>query len=163
MTTLRPSSLRDRVRGSRKVLAKELAAFGVVGALAFVIDFGVFTALTDIGSVKANIVSTAVSTTFAYIGNRYFSFSHRARTGLGRETAYFFGINLVTLAFSSLMLALFVYGFGFDHTSTVILVVKLVSIGLGTVFRFWAYKRFVFLHPDNVHAENVDLDAELAE
>ncbi len=163
MTSLRPSSLRDRLQGSARVLAKELSAFGVIGALAFVIDFGVFTWLTPIGSVKANIVSTIASTTFAYFGNRHLSFSHRARTGLGREAAYFFGINLITLAFSSLMLAVFVYGAGFEHTSTAILVVKLVSIGLGTVFRFWAYKRFVFLHPDRVHAKDVDLTAELSE
>lgn len=163
MTTLRPSSLRDRLRGSARILAKELAAFGFIGAIAFVIDLGVFAWLTPIGSVKANIVSTLCSTTFAYFGNRHLSFSHRARTGLGREAAYFFGINLVTLAFSSAMLAIFVYGAGFDHTSTGILVVKLVSIGVGTVFRFWAYKRFVFLHPDRVHAKDIDLDEELAE
>jgi hypothetical protein len=31
------------------------------------------------------------------------------------------------------------------------------------VFRFWAYKRFVFLHPDRVNAHGVELQAELAE
>jgi hypothetical protein len=41
--------------------------------------------------------------------------------------------------------------------------VNLMTIALGTVFRFWAYKRFVFLHPDRVHAKNVNLDEELAE
>ena len=39
----------------------------------------------------------------------------------------------------------------------------MATIGLGTLFRFWAYKRFVFLHPDRVHAADVDLDEELAE
>ena len=39
----------------------------------------------------------------------------------------------------------------------------MVSIGRRHVFRFWAYKRFVFLHPDKVHAKHVDLDVELAE
>ena len=41
--------------------------------------------------------------------------------------------------------------------------VNIVTIGLGTIFRFWAYKRFVFLHPDRVHVHDVDLDEELAE
>ena len=42
-------------------------------------------------------------------------------------------------------------------------VVNFLTIGLGTLIRFWAYKRFVFLHPDRVHARNLDLELELAE
>jgi hypothetical protein len=41
--------------------------------------------------------------------------------------------------------------------------VNVATIGIGTLFRFWAYKRFVFLHPDRVHQHNVDLQEELAE
>lgn len=163
MTSLRPSSIRERLRGSARILIKELTAFGFIGAIAFAIDFGVFTWLTPIGSVKANIVSTVCSTTFAYFGNRHLSFSHRARTGLGREAAFFFTINLITLAFSTLTLALFVYGIGFAHTGIGVQLVKLGTIAVGTVFRFWSYKRFVFLHPDRVNAKHVDLDKELAE
>jgi len=163
MTTLRPSHLRGYLRTSWRILLKELTAFGVVGAMAFVIDLGIFTWLTPHGALKAKLVSTIVSTTFAYFGNRQWSFSHRARTTISRETTFFFGINLVTLIFSELLIGLFVYGFGFDHKSFVIAVVNVVSIGLGTIFRFWAYKRFVFLHPENVHARNVDLESELSE
>jgi hypothetical protein len=43
-------------------------------------------------------------------------------------------------------------------------VVNLGTIALGTVFRFDAYKRFVFLHPDKVHSvTDQELDDELAE
>lgn len=173
MTTLRPAhvrdrvldKLRDRVQGSLRILVKELSAFGVIGALAFVIDLTLFTWLAAWwhAALKAKIVSTVLSTTFAYFGNRYLSFSHRARTGLARETAYFFAINGLTLAFSLLVLALFVYPLGFGHAGGVIFAVNIVTIGLGTVFRFWAYKRFVFLHPDKVHADNPNLEKELAE
>jgi putative flippase GtrA len=162
MTALRPS-LRDYLRTSWRLLLKEVAAFGLIGAMAFVIDVGLFTWLAPHGALKAKAVSTAVSTTFAYFGNRHLSFSHRARTSIGRETSFFFGINLVTLIFSELVLALFVYGFHYGHASTMVLVVNLATIGIGTLFRFWAYKRFVFLHPDRVNVPNVDLDEELAE
>jgi hypothetical protein len=37
-------------------------------------------------------------------------------------------------------------------------VVNLFTIGLGTIFRFWAYKRFVFRHPDRVAAGLPDRD-----
>jgi putative flippase GtrA len=163
MTTLRPPSLREYLRSSWRVLLKELAAFGVVGALAFALDIGIFTWLSSHGALKAKAVSTAVSTTFAYFGNRHLSFSHRARTSIGRETTFFFGINLVTLIFSELIIALFVYPLHNAHTSAVVFMVNLVTIALGTIFRFWAYKRFVFLHPDKVHARDIDLDEELAE
>src|SRR6185437_7385663 len=115
------------------------------------------------GWLKAKLVSTIVATLFAYFGNRHLSFSHRARTSLGRETSFFFGINLVTLVFSELTIALFVYGFGYGHTSTMVFAVNVATIGLGTVFRFWAYKRFVFLNPEKVHSPDADLDVELAE
>jgi putative flippase GtrA len=163
MTALRPSSLRQYLRVSWRILLKELAAFGVIGVLAFVIDIGVFTWLAPHGALKAKAVSTALSTTFAYFGNRHLSFSHRARTSIGRETSFFFGINLVTLVFSEAVIALFVYGLGYGHGSRMVFAVNVVTIGVGALFRFWAYKRFVFLHPDRAHARNIDLDEELAE
>jgi putative flippase GtrA len=157
--------LRTYLRDSWRVLLKEISAFGAVGIFALMIDVGVFTWLAPHGAIKAKLVSTILSTTFAYIGNRYLSFSHRARTSLARETAFFFGINFITLVFSEGVLALFVYGLDYAHGSTTIFFVNLGTIAIGTLFRFWAYKRFVFLHPDRVHmhAHGKELDAELAE
>jgi putative flippase GtrA len=164
MTTSPPvARLRHYLRNSWRVLLKELSAFGLIGVVAFAIDLGVFTWLAPDGALKAKCISTVLATIFAYIGNRYLSFSHRARTSLGRETAFFFGINLITLAFSELCIALFVYPLKYDHGSRTVAIVNLVTIALGTMFRFWAYKRFVFLHPDRVHSANIDLDEELAE
>src|SRR4051812_10202733 len=163
MTSLRRTGLGEHLRSSWRILLKEVSAFGVVGGLAFVIDIGLFALLAPYGALKAKAVSTIASTTFAYFGNRHWSFSHRARTSIGRETSYFFGINMVTLIFSELAIALFVYGFDYGHTSTMVFVVNVATIGLGTIFRFWAYKRFVFLHPDRVHAPDAALDVELAE
>jgi putative flippase GtrA len=163
MVALRPATLGEYIRSSWRILLKELAAFGVIGALAFALDIGIFTWLAPHGALKAKAISTAVSTTFAYFGNRHLSFSHRARTSIGRETSFFFGINLVTLIVSELVIALFVYGFQYGHASGMVFVVNLVTIGLGTIFRFWAYKRFVFLHPDRVHSHDIDVAEELTE
>jgi putative flippase GtrA len=159
----RLSSLREHVRSSWRILLKEITAFGVIGLAALAIDLGLFAWLSPQGALKAKAVSTIVATTFAYFGNRHLSFSHRARSSLGRETSFFFGINLITLVFSELLIALFVYPLHYEHGSLTVFVVNVVTIGIGTVFRFWAYKRFVFQHPDRVHSRNVDLDVELAE
>jgi putative flippase GtrA len=167
MLTTPPShaSLRDRVRVSWRILLKEVTAFGVVGAGGFAIDIGLFNLLLHhgVGVLTAKCVSTVVATAFTYVGNRHLSFSHRARTGLGRETSFFFGINLIALVMSELVLALFAYPLHYKDDHLVMNVVNLFTIAFGTAFRFWAYKRFVFLHPDKVHARNIDLDEELAE
>ena len=163
--SVRARSLQDYLRGSWRILLKEVSAFGVVGAVAFVIDIGIFNLLLgqDFGVLTAKAFSTLVSTTIAYIGNRHVSFSHRARTGLARETTFFFGINLVTLVGSELILAFFAYPLHDKYDHFAMNMVNLGTIALGTLFRFWAYKRFVFLHPDRVRSADVDLDEELVE
>jgi putative flippase GtrA len=163
MTALHPSTLREYLRNSWRILLKEVTAFGFVGGIALIIDVGIFTWLAPHGALKAKAASTVVATTFAYFGNRHLSFSHRARTGLARETSFFFAINLITLIFSELIIALFVYPLNYGHGSRTVFFVNLGTIVLGTIFRFWSYKRFVFLHPDRVHQHEIDLDQELAE
>ena len=163
MALLAVSELREYLRNSWRILLKEVAAFGAVGFVSLIIDLGIYNLLAPHGWLKAKFVSTIVATLFAYFGNRYLSFSHRARRSLGRETSFFFGINLVVLILSELILALFAYPLNQRHDHVVMNAVNLVTIALGTAFRFWAYKRFVFLHPDRVHAHSADLEAELAE
>lgn len=160
------SSLIEHIRGSWRILVKEIAAFGVVGALGFVIDislFNIFWHMLD-SPVIAKAISTTVATVVTYVGNRYLSFSHRARTKLGREAGFFFVINLIALVASLIILWVFSHPLGYKDDKFVLNVVNLFTIGLGTVFRFWAYKRFVFLHPDRVAAglpddDPVDYDA----
>src|SRR3978361_2046294 len=141
------SSLIDYVRGSWRILVKEIAAFGVVGAVGFVVDLALF-----------NFFFPAVPTVITYFGNRHVSFSHRARSKLGREAGYFFLINLIALVVALVIIGIFSYPLHYKHHVLVMNVVNLFTIGLGTIFRFWAYKRFVFLHPDRVAAGLPDRD-----
>ncbi len=156
------SSLVDHIRGSWRILVKEIAAFGVVGAIGLVVDIGLFNLFlhTAHSAVIAKTISTIVATVVTYVGNRYLSFSHRARTNLGREAGFFFVINLIALVVSLVVLWLFSHPFGFSDDKFVLNVVNLFTIGLGTIFRFWAYKRFVFLHPDRVAAGLPDDDPD---
>lgn len=156
-------SLREHVRSSWRILLKEVTAFGLVGAVGFAIDVGLFNVFFNEGQVVAKIISTSAATAVTYVGNRYFSFSHRARTGIGRETSIFLGINIITLVFSLLVIGFFEYPLHLKHHFVAMNVVNFGTIVIGTMFRFWSYKRFVFLHPDKVHAKDVDLDVELAE
>jgi putative flippase GtrA len=148
------TSLLDHIRGSWRILVKEVVAFGIVGFIALGIDLGIYNLMLShhIGVLTAKTVSTVVATTFAYFGNLYFSFSHRARTTLGRETSFFFAINVIALLGGLLILAFFAYPLHLKYDHLAMNIVNLFTIVLGTLFRFWAYKRFVFLHPDRVAA-----------
>ncbi|MCW2494277.1 GtrA family protein [Jatrophihabitans sp.] len=163
--TIPPTSLWHRLSSSGRILWKEVGAFGLIGVLGLAIDLGIFGWLAPHGALKAKCISTLVAMVFSYLGNRYFSFSHRARSSIARETSFFFLINLIVLVVSELIIALFVYPLHYSHGSGVVFWVNFLTIGLGTIFRFWSYKRFVFLHPDKVHdpVESIDLDAELSE
>jgi len=157
------TTLRDHLRSSWRILLKEVTAFGAIGLVSLAIDLSLYNLLSPYGWLKAKCVATIVATIFAYFGNRHLSFSHRARTSVGRETSFFFAINMVALVISELVLALFAYPLNQRNDHVVMNVVNLATIGLATIFRFWSYKRFVFLHPDRVHVPAIDLDVELVE
>ena len=137
----------ESVRGAMDVIYREMVKFGVVGALAFVIDLGLAnllwqTVLSD-KVTTAKIISGAVATLFAWVGNRQWTFRHRRSRPAHHEVALFFFVNLIALGISAATLFLSHYGLGFttilaDNVATI------VGIGIGTIFRFWAYRRFVF-------------------
>jgi putative flippase GtrA len=135
-----------------QVLVHELAKFGIVGAVCYAIDFGLYNVchvLLDLGPLTSKVISTVVAATCAYVGNRHWSFRHRARSGVGREYTLFFVLNAIGLA-----IALACLGFGYyvlDQRSALASNIwgNLVGTGLGTIFRFWAYKKWVFLHPED--------------
>ena len=127
-------------------MLKELSAFGVVGGVCFLIDVGLFQVLyahLGAGAVTAKFVSTVVSMTVAYIGHRYWSFSHRARTGVRREYVLFAVINGATLVLGLGIVALVRYPLGQDG-ALVLQVANLASIFLGTLIRYFSYRRWVF-------------------
>ena len=134
-------------RGAIDVLYREMIKFGVIGAVAFVIDLGLanilwHTVLQD-RVTTAKIISGAVATLFAWVGNRQWTFRHRVNRRVHHEVALFFAVNLVALGISAVVLAFSHYGLGFTSTLADN-VATIIGIGLGTLFRFWAYRRIVF-------------------
>lgn len=143
-------------------LVRELAKFGSVGAMAFVITIGTANALQfglHLGPLKSNAVATVVATTFAYLANRYWTFRHRDRSGMGREYVLFFALNGVGLVITNLVIGFTHYGLGLDdpvaYNASLIL-----GTGIATLFRFWSYKKWVFLP---VQAPPVDPPSGLPE
>lgn len=142
----------SRLRATWRLLAKELGAFGVVGAACFLLDVGLFHvlyAVAGLDAVLAKLLATLVSMTAAYVGHRYWSFSHRARTGLRREYLLFAAVNGATLCLGLAIVALVRYPLGQD-SALVLQAANIASICLGTVIRYLSYRTWVFPahHPD---------------
>ncbi|WP_073259205.1 GtrA family protein [Cryptosporangium aurantiacum] len=136
-------TLLAKLRAGREGLLRQLASFGVIGALNFVVDTVIFNALFVIGPVKAQIVATVVATTLSYFLNRHWTFRKHERSGLRREYTLFFLLNGVGLAITAAIVGVAKYGFDL-HDQLALNVVRLFAIGVATLFRFWSYKRWVF-------------------
>jgi len=133
----------------------EVAKFGIVGLCAFVIDVGLFNVLLYGGvltdrPITAKIVSVVVATTFAYFANRYWTFRSRGHTSLGREYLLFFLLNGIAMAISVSCLWFSHYVMGWDSPLADNISANVVGLALGTLFRFWSYRRWVF--PEDVEA-----------
>jgi putative flippase GtrA len=142
---------RRRLSDPIRLLAKELGAFGVVGAACFVLDIGLFQLLyahIGLGAVTSKLLSTLVSMTVAYVAHRQWSFSHRARTGLRREYLVFALVNGVTLLLSLGVVAFVRYPLG-QEGALVLQLANVGSIALGTLIRFLSYRRWVFVAHDH--------------
>jgi putative flippase GtrA len=138
--------LGGRLGSTWRVLLKELSAFGVVGIVGFLLDIGLFQlfyGVLGVDAVLAKLVSTLVSMTVAYFGHRYWSFSHRARTGLRREYVLFAVVNGLTLLLGLGVVALVRYPLG-QESALVLQVANVGSIVLSTAIRYLCYRKWVF-------------------
>jgi putative flippase GtrA len=150
-------SLRDRLGTTWRLLLKELSAFGIVGAVCFVIDIGLFQYLyahVSLGAVTSKAIATLVSMTVAYFAHRYWSFSHRARTGLRREYVLFVAVNGVTLLLGLAIVALVRYPLG-QESALVLQIANLAGIAVGTVIRYLSYRRWVFPAHESPEADEL--------
>jgi putative flippase GtrA len=141
-------SASGRVPGALRRLGAEVAKFGTVGALAFVIDIGLFnilraTVLTD-SPLTAKGISAIAATGFAYLANRHWTYRDRARTGYGRETLMFFATNAAALLIAWACLATTHYLLGLDSQLADNISGNVIGVALGTLFRFWVYRTWVF-------------------
>ncbi|MGE9808905.1 GtrA family protein [Janibacter sp. G1551] len=145
-----PSRVLQRARDMMGTFYRELIKFGLVGAVAFVVDLGTFNLLSHAvfagdKPTTATILSTSIATVVAWLGNRYWTFRRRRNRPPHHELALFFGTNGVALLLSAFTVAFSHYVLGYA-TLVGDNIAKVVGIVLGTAFRFWAYRTLVFAH-----------------
>jgi len=156
----RAPSLVERARGAIDVLIREMLKFGMVGAVAFVIDLGGYNLLvfgphlsglgeghTGVLSGKpltARVISAGVATLVAWLGNRLWTFRHRSNRPAHHELGLFVLFNLAAMVIAVACLGFSRYVLDL-HTQLADNVTNIVGIGFGTLFRFWTYRKFVFV------------------
>lgn len=130
-------------------LIRELMKFGTVGAACAVIDIGISNLAwhLGVGPLTGKVISTIVSATAAYVGNRHWTFRHRDQSGLAREYFLFFVLNGIGLLIGLLCLGFTVYTLHLDGPVARNISANVIGLGLGTIFRYWSYKKWVFLPP----------------
>ncbi|MFD6951936.1 polysaccharide biosynthesis protein GtrA [Nocardiopsis sp. TSRI0078] len=146
----------DRHPGLAK-LAREVGRFGSVGAAAYAVQLGTTNLLWSAAGaapLTGQVVGTLCSIAVAFVGNRFWTFGDRTRTGYGRETVLFLAMNGVGMLIQLACLGFSVYALGLDGPLARNIAGNVVGVGLGTFFRFFSYRTWVFPEqPENPSRE----------
>lgn len=125
----------------------EGAKFLIVGAIGIAVTNLVFIPLhgpLGLGPLTSVTIATIVATIITFLGNRYWSFRHREGAGTAREGATFFLLNGVGLLIQYAVLGFSNYALGLTTRLENVIAVN-VGIGIGTLFRFWSYRKWVWV------------------
>jgi len=137
----------------------EVARFCSVGLIAYVVDVGLMNLLRfGPGEVlghkplTAKVISVSVAILIAWWGNRNWTFAGRrsapTASARSRELVQFIAVNLVGMAIGVGCLAVSHYLFGLTSPLADNISANGVGLVLGTVFRYVAYRYWVFTADD---------------
>ena len=143
-------------------LRNELGKFGVIGFIAFLIDLVIFNFLRFAGGegvlfdrpLTAKVLSVLVATTFAFVGNRHWTFKERSRSTIRRQYTMFFVFNVIGMVIALSCLWISHYVLGYESALADNISANFVGLILGTMFRFWGYHNWVFPAQDATVEQN---------
>lgn len=134
-------------------LLPEASKFLTVGAVAYVIDTGLFNLLRYVGEtplladkpLTAKIISASTATLFAYFGNKQWTYASRTGRKVTQEILLFFLLNAIAMAIA--VICLFISHYVLQLTTPLAdnIAANVVGVGLGTLFRFVTYRKWVFV------------------
>jgi putative flippase GtrA len=128
-------------------LIHEGAKFLVVGLIGTIVTFGVANALQGFGRYKAITIATILATVVTYLGNGRWAFRHRQGQGDTRDSIVFFVLNGIGLLIYWGCIGLTDLA-GLGKSKLWYNAALVVGTGLGTLFRFWSYRKWVWVATD---------------
>ena len=117
--------------GTVKKLIAQFMKFGIVGVIAFLIDYGLMVALTEFFGVPyliSNTISFTVSVVFNYVASMRYVFERRDDMSRRREFIIFVLLSIIGLILNDLFMWLFVSVWFIDYRIAKIIVTVLVAI-----------------------------------
>lgn len=129
--------------------------FGVVGLIGLVIDVALFN-LLRLGvsgeghwaqsAIGAKTISTSVAIIFNWLGNRFWTFRRHRRRNYLREFAEYVIVSLGGMGIALLCLWVSHHVLGYTSLVADNISTNVVGLALGTAFRFFLYRYWVFGH-----------------
>lgn len=114
-----------------KRLIAQIMKFGVVGVIAFAIDYGLLVFLTEVFGIDYLVsatISFTVSVVFNYLASMRYVFAHREGLSRRREFAIFVVLSVIGLIINNVCLWLGVDLFGIDYRISKIVVTAIVMV-----------------------------------
>lgn len=129
----------------------EFLQFGLVGALAYVVDSGLFVLFQHgpLGVLAghpntANAASATIATIFSWVANRLWTYRGRTQENVAREALLFALANVGGLFITQFCLLFTHHVLGLTSAIADMIAAYVVGFGLGTAFRFTFYHYIVF-------------------
>ncbi len=120
---------------------------GLIGVGVFNLVFIPLHGSLGLGPLTSVTIAMIVATAVTFLGNRHWSFRHREGAGTAKEGVTFFFLNGVGLLIQYAVLGFSNYALGLTTNIDNVIAVNL-GIGLGTLFRFWSYRKWVWVPPE---------------
>jgi putative flippase GtrA len=143
----RHGAVRQGLLGKLRRLAHEVAKFGAVGAIGFLVNVAVFNLCIhtfQLAPIRSGVMAQVVAIGTNYLGNRYWTYRNTDKHRVRRETVLFFFFSGIALVIENAVLAVSHYGLGYTSPLADNVAKNVIGLGIGTVFRFWSYRTWVF-------------------
>ena len=122
-------------------LIAQFMKFGVVGVIAFVIDYGLLALLTEVFGVNYLVsatISFTVSVIFNYLASMRYVFTHKEDMSRRREFVIFVVLSVIGLSINNLCMWAGVELFGIHY-----LITKIVATAIVMIWNFVTRKIFL--------------------
>ncbi|MCK2021696.1 GtrA family protein [Microbacterium sp. kSW2-24] len=146
-----PFASLSRIASAVRRAVPQLASFGGVGLIAFVVDVGGYnllraTVMPD-QVIWAKVISVTIATGVAWLGHRYVTFRRTRRPAVVKELLLFLLANGGGLLIAAGCLFVSHYLLGFTSALADNIAGNVVGLLLGTLFRYFTYRFLVFRTP----------------
>lgn len=135
---------------AHRFLSREVLSFLSVGGIGYVVDVAAFNLLRSAPMLAqadpsyAKVIAVALAMVVTYVGNRAVTWRGEGAKQTRHQIVLFVVFNMIGLGFSILTLAISHDVLGLTSRLADNISANVIGLALGTAFRYWSYRRFVF-------------------